>query len=186
MLLYKPFLKKSGIQIVIIKPIKITARFLTLGEKVLIWHNARIEGVSEYAGTQYSPSININYGVTIQQNLHLTCAKKIIIGNNTAVAANVSITDIEHGYADINVPPEQQPITVTEVIIGNNCKIYNNAVILPGTVLGLHNIVGANAVVKGVFPDYCVIVGAPAKIVKRYNPITQRWDKTDPKGNFII
>ena len=45
--------------------------------------------------------------------------------------------------------------------------------------------IGANSVVSGIFPDYCVIVGAPAKIVKRYCFEQQKWRKTDNKGNFI-
>jgi acetyltransferase-like isoleucine patch superfamily enzyme len=45
-------------------------------------------------------------------------------------------------------------------------------------------VVGANAVVRGKFPDYCVIVGIPAKIVKRYDFVTKQWKKTDAKGNF--
>ena len=70
-------------------------------------------------------------------------------------------------------------------MIEENCKIYNNVVILPNTKLGKHTTVGANSVVSGIFPDYCVIVGAPAKIVKRYCFEEQKWKKTDNNGNFI-
>lgn len=54
-----------------------------------------------------------------------------------------------------------------------------------GTILGEQCIVGANAVVRGIFPDYCVIVGVPAKIIKRYNPSTKSWQKTNSKGIFV-
>ena len=67
-----------------------------------------------------------------------------------------------------------------EVFIGSNCKIYNNVVILPGTKLGNHCIVGANSVVrKAEYPDYSIIVGNPAKIVKKYNFISSKWEKYD-------
>ena len=46
--------------------------------------------------------------------------------------------------------------------------------------------IGANSVVRGVFPDYCVIVGAPARIVKRYDPVRKGWYRTDPRGEFVI
>ena len=72
-----------------------------------------------------------------------------------------------------------------ELIIGEYSKIYNIEVILQNTKLGKHTTVGANSVVSGIFPDYCVIVGAPAKIVKRYCFEQQKWRKTDDKGNFI-
>ena len=123
--------------------------------------------------------------MTIQQSLHLTCANQIKIGKNTAIGASVTITDIHHPYKDITIPIEQQDIEVGEVMIGENSKIYNNAVILSNTKLGKHTTVGANSVVSGIFPDYCVIVGAPAKIVKRYCFEQQKWRKTDNNGNFI-
>lgn len=37
--------------------------------------------------------------------------------------------------------------------------------------------VGANAVVKGEFPDYCVIAGVPAVVVKKYDFETESWIK---------
>jgi acetyltransferase-like isoleucine patch superfamily enzyme len=171
---------------VILKPLLITYKYLKLKNKVFVRDNARIEGVSTYQGDVFNPVISIGNGVSIEQNFHLTCAKSIIIGNNTAIASNVSITDINHPYENIALPPERQNITTNEVIIGNDCKIYNNVVILPGTVLGKHNIVGANSVVLGKsYPDYSIIVGAPAKIVKRYSFEKCEWLKTNGQGDFI-
>jgi acetyltransferase-like isoleucine patch superfamily enzyme len=176
-LFYRPFLKKASGKFLIINPIVFTPQHCIIGKNVFIRNNARIEGVDKYEKLNYSPLIQIGDNVLIEQNLHLTCANKITIGCNTAIASNVTITDINHCYTDISVPPERQPLQVKEVVIGEACKIYNNAVILPGTILGKHNIVGANSVVSGAFPDYCVIAGAPAKIVKRYNYETEKWER---------
>ena len=66
---------------------------------------------------------------------------------------------------------------VSTTSIGDNCFIGFGACIQAGTVLGKQCVVGANSVVRGVFPDHCVIVGAPARIVKRYDPATNRWEK---------
>lgn len=181
---YGIFLSECGKNNSIIKPILLTPKFIFLKSNILIRDNCRIEAVSEYMGAIYNPRIIIDECVTIEQNLHLTCANSITIGRDTAIAANVTITDISHPYADINLSPEKQPLQVSKVLIGAACKIYNNAVILPGTILGNHNIVGANAVVSGVFPDYCVIAGAPARILKQYNTITSRWEKADGIGKF--
>ncbi|BAU55750.1 acetyltransferase [Mucilaginibacter gotjawali] len=185
LLFYRVFLKKCDGNFVIINPIIFTQQHCIIGKNVFIRNNARIEGVDHYEHTRFYPLIQIGENVSIEQNVHLTCADKIIIGSNTAIASNVTITDINHCYTDINLPPEKQPLQVNAVTIGTNCKIYNNAVILPGTILGTHNIVGANSVVSGVFPDYCVIAGAPAKIVKRHNPSTKNWEKVNQSGEFI-
>ena len=180
---YGIFFAECGKNNSVVKPILLTPQFIYLKNNILIRNNCRIEGVSDYLGLKYNPEIKIHDRVSIEQNLHLTCANRITIGRDTAIAANVTITDINHPYADINLPPEMQPLQVGEVIIGEACKIYNNAVILPGTILGKHNIVGANAVVSGVFPDYCVIAGVPARILKQYNIITSRWEKVNDIAN---
>lgn len=143
----------------------------------MIWYHGRIDGVSKYNSVCFSPRIILHDGVRIQQNLHLTCAKRIEIGDNTAIAANVTITDIHHPYEDIETPIERQNLVVKPVKIGRNCKIYNNVVILPGTVIGNHVSVGANSVVSGIIPDYSVVVGAPAKVKKRYNFENKKWEK---------
>lgn len=178
---YKEWHLKSRIS----SPLIITPRFISIGQYVSVLPNARIEGVSSYNNSQYTPNIILHDGVTIQQGLHMTCANLIEIGENTAIAANVTITDIHHPYTDVNIPIERQDLEVSEVIIGRDCKIYNGAVILPGVHIGKHVTVGANAVVNQNIPDYCVAVGAPAYIIKRYNFDSQKWEKTDKKGNFI-
>lgn len=155
----------------------LTSKYIELGEKVVIENHARIEGIDYYAGQTYTPTIRLCDRVSVQQNLHLTCANFIEIGKNTAIAANVTITDIHHPYEDISIPIENQALVVKEVVIGEDCKIYNNVVILPGVHIGKHVSVGANSVVTQDLPDYCIAVGAPAKVVKRYDFGKQEWVK---------
>lgn len=175
---YAFVLKKCGKNNVIFKPVFITPEFISLGDSVIIGYHARIEGVNKYEGAVYSPQIIIDDNVTIEQNVHITFANSIVIGRDTAIAANVTITDIDHPYTDIHTPPEKQPIKVDSVVIGSSCKIYNNVVLLPGVRLGNHNIIGANSVVvAGQYPDYCVIAGSPARIIKRFDTTAGRWIK---------
>jgi acetyltransferase-like isoleucine patch superfamily enzyme len=182
---YKLFLKECGKGNIIMKPFYLSLNKMSLGNNVLIFNFARIEAVTSYEGISFTPSITLKDHVQIQQGIHLTCASKIEIGKHTAIGAFVTITDIHHPYQDIHRPIEMQPIETQSVSIGEECKIYNNAVILPGTTIGKHCTVGANSVVKGIFPDYTVIVGSPARIVKRYSFEKCAWMKTDPKGNFL-
>ena len=177
--------KKLGINSFIHNSLKITPSFIECGRGVYIYKNCRIEGVNYYNKRMFSPHIIIRDNVSIQQNLHLTCGKSIIIDKNTAIAANVTITDIHHPYEDIELPIERQDIITNTVYIGSDSKIYNNTVILPGTCIGRHVTIGANSVVSGNIPDYCVAVGSPAKIVKRYNFNSKSWEKTKPDGSFI-
>lgn len=182
---YSFFFQKIGKHCVLINPFLITPESIVLADNVFIGWRARIEGVKQYQSKKFTPKIILNDGVSIQQNLHLTCAESIEIGKNTAIAANVSITDIHHPYEDISLPIEHQDIKTDPVFIGDDCKIYNNSVILPGTRVGRHCTIGANSVVAGKFEDYCVIVGSPARVIKRYSFEEKAWLRTDAKGNFI-
>lgn len=102
--LFHPSIDASAI---IKKPLKLTPKYITLGENTFILNNARIEGVGYYAGQKYSPRIIIGKGSSIQQNLHLTCANLVEIGENCAITHNVTITDIDHTfeYDPANYPP---------------------------------------------------------------------------------
>lgn len=87
----------------------------------------------------------------------------------------MTITDIHHPYDDINLPIEHQDIIVRPVIIGDDCKIYNNAVILPGVTIGKHCTIGANTVVNKNIPDYSVAAGCPVRIIKHYDFEIKQW-----------
>jgi len=183
---YKPWCITMGKRVIICNPMLITPKFLKFGSKIFIRDFARIEALDSYLGISYIPVISIEDGVIIEQSLHLTCANSVIICKNTSIGANVTITDIVHPYTDVNVRSAEQPIEFFDVRIGETCRIYNNAVILPGTNLGKHCIVGANSVVLGkVYKDYSVLTGVPAKVVKRYSTEKGTWLKTDADGNFI-
>jgi len=121
-------------------------------------------------------TIEINENVSIGQNIHVTSAGKLIIKSGTLITANVCITNIDHEYEDIDVPVLSQSMKVTDTIIGENCFIGTGVMIQAGTRLGKHNIIGANSVVRGEFPDYCVIAGSPARIIKKYNEESKRWE----------
>ena len=145
-----------------------------ISNKVRIQPGARLE-------THGDGLIHIEENVSIGQNLHCSAANNLMIGKGTTISGNVLITDMDHEYQKIDVPIMEQDIIKNETIIGENCFIGFGAAILAGTKLGKQCIVGTNAVVRGEFPDYSVIVGAPARIVKKYNIDTKRWEKVDNK-----
>lgn len=183
--LNKRAFKYLGQKVVVKKPLIITRAFVSIHDHAYIYYNARIEAITTYEGESFAPHIILDDYCTVQQNLHLTCADRVYIGKHTAIAANVTITDVHHPYEDINLPIERQKIKVNPVHIGDDCKIYNNSVILPGTNIGKHCTVGANSIVSGNIPDFCVVAGAPAKIIKRYSFEKNEWLRTDDKGDFL-
>ena len=172
---FMPLFGEWHISSYIRKPIKITPRCIFVGKNVNVNANCRIEGVYKYNKVFFSPKIELHDGCSIEQNLHLTCAQNVIIGKNTSIAANVTITDINHPYENVLIPIEQQDIKVASVMIKSDCKVYNNSIILPGVTIGCHCVIGANSVVTKDIPDYCVAVGAPARVVKKYDFEKKEW-----------
>lgn len=162
------------------KPIVlIGTRNIRIGRRVRIFPNSRIEVHGENA------YININDNVTIGQGFHATSGGELNIGSDTVITGNVVVTNIDHEYKNIELSVLEQPNLISTTSIGEGCFIGFGAIIQAGTSLGKHCVVGANSVVRGKFPDYCVIVGSPAKIVKRYNADTSSWERTNSKGGFI-
>ena len=179
-LLYKPFFGKFKLPSYIGKPVFIkNFKRIFIGEKVRIFPGARIEVVGKKSSIVFEENISIG------QNFHITSCGNLTIGKNTTIAENVRITNIDHDYKEIGKHILEQAHLVKETRIGSNCFIGFGAVIQAGTITGKQCIIGSNSVVRGHFPDYCVIVGIPAKIVKRYDEISSIWRKTDHNGVYV-
>lgn len=87
---------------------------------------------------------------------------KIVIGQGTFIGPNVGIITANHDLNDLTKAAPGK-----DVVLGKNCWIGMNSVILPGVTLGDHTIVGAGSVVTKSFPEgNCVIAGNPAKVIR--------------------
>lgn len=121
--------------------------------------------------------IKIGRNVTIGEYSFLNGAGNIIIEDNVLCADKINLVSTDHMYTDINIPIRNQGAINAPIIIGEGCWVGINVSILAGTEIGKNCVVGANSVVKGKFPDYCVIAGNPARIVKLFNG--EKWMKVD-------
>jgi len=183
--LYRCALKALGKSCMIKNPLLLkNAHYITLKDCVIVRDDARLECIAQKGDQTFRPHLILEEGVSIEQRCHITVADELIVGKNTIISFDVMMTDVDHDYYTLNTPIGQQALHVKKTRIGENCFLGGGVKIQAGTILGKHCVVGANAVVRGEFPDYCVIVGIPAKIVKRYDVITKQWKKTDAKGNF--
>jgi virginiamycin A acetyltransferase len=104
------------------------------------------------------------------------------IGSYCSIAKNVSITGWNHPYTYITTSPvayhptrgfvEKEELEPSfyeknkKVVIGNDVWIGDNVTILPSVKIGNGAVVGAGSVVTKDVPDYTIVVGIPAKVVK--------------------
>ena len=103
---------------------------------------------------------------------------EIVIEDDCLFAAAVMIINGNHGYKDISIPIMcQASYSTGPIIIKSGCWLGKGACVMGGVTLGRNVVVGANAVVTRSVPDYCVIAGNPARIVKRYDERTKTWER---------
>lgn len=99
--------------------------------------------------------------------LHCTIIGPVTIGNNVNLAQGIVVTALNHNFTDCTKRIDEQGISTKEVTIGNDVWIGANATILPGVTIGRHCVVAAGSVVTKDVPDYTVVGGVPARIMKR-------------------
>lgn len=143
-------------------------RRMHVGHRVRIFSGLRAECHGE-------GRLFIHDNISIGQNFHVIASGDLHIGSGCLISGDVFITDTDHTFDEVGTPVFDQPNKVGVTSIGENCFLGIGVRIQAGTTLGKGCIVGANSVVRGEFPDYCVLVGAPARIVKRYNFDSGEW-----------
>jgi lipopolysaccharide O-acetyltransferase len=128
-----------------------------------------------------SAVVKIGKNFRAASRLHIGCINKIEIGDNVLIASDVHITDHSHGqYSDKKQSkPEsivnQRELIYKEVIIGNNVWIGEKVFITRGVRIGDNSIIGAYSLVKNDVESNSIVVGIPAKMIKKYNDRKQEW-----------
>ena len=124
----------------------------------------------------FNPRISIGSRVTSTGHLQIAAMKEIIVEDDVMFASNVNMTDGLHGYQHVDEPYKYQDMfRIEPITIKKGCWIGQNVVILPGVTIGELTIIGANSVVTRSIPDRCIAVGAPAKVIKKWDPTTGTW-----------
>jgi len=148
-----------------------------IGSGVTIDKHGWIAAYESYQGHRYEPLILIGDGVTIGRYLCLTAINRVEIGANCLFSEYVYISDHFHGTDPLQGPPVLQGLeSKGPVLIGESTFLGYRACVLPGVSLGKHCVVGANAVVTRSFPDFSMIAGAPARLIKRYVVGKRKWE----------
>jgi acetyltransferase-like isoleucine patch superfamily enzyme len=143
-----------------------------------LWINA----VAVHNDIQYEPVIVVKDNVIINNFVTIAATHYVEIGNNVLMASRIFISDHNHGIynGDCQSSPHIAPIqrimtNDSHVIIEDNVWIGENVCILHGTRVGKGSVIGSNSVVSKDIPEFCIAVGNPAKVIKRYDESTKIW-----------
>lgn len=153
------------------------AKRISFGRGIRANRNLWLEAVTSYKGQRFSPEITIEDCVSFSDSVHITSIQRIVIKRNVMMGSRIFISDHNHGIyrgEDQSLPDEppadRQLGGGGPVEIGENVWIGDNAVIIGPATIGTSAIIAANSVVRGDVPANTIVAGAPAKIIKRFNP----------------
>ena len=175
---YRIFLGSLGRKAKLIQPMRLrNVHNIHLGEGVIINRHSFL--LTLQAHEDVVPRMSIGRGSVIGHMNHITCVREVEIGENVLTADRVHISDHSHSFSDVSTPIMSQPvISKGTVRIGCGSWIGENVSIL-SCHIGRNCVIGSNAVVTRDVPDYSVAVGAPARVVKRFNTQSQRWENVE-------
>lgn len=143
--------------------------YIHIGVNTMIGeHVALSAGMMPGQKCMTNPVVKIGDRCLIGRGSGIVGHLSIVIGNDVWTGHHVYITDQSHGYEDVSRPISEQSQPERAVTIGDGSWLGHGVVVLPGAKIGKHVAVGANSVVTGELPDFCVAVGSPARVIKQY------------------
>lgn len=112
-------------------------------------------------------NIEIGANVFISHDVDIVAKnRKVAIGDDCMIAQSVFITSNEHGMIKNGKIMRLQKELQEDVIIESDVWVGAKAVILPGVHIGKGAVIGAGAVVTRNVPDYAIVGGVPAKLIR--------------------
>lgn len=128
------------------------------------------------------PEILIGHDFHATRNFTIQCANKVDIGNNVLVASDVFVIDYNHGMDPTTKSYLDNSLDISSgIVVKDGVWIGNNVVILGGVTIGEKAIVAAGSVVTKNVPDYAIVAGNPAKVIKRFDVERKQWERNDSK-----
>lgn len=109
---------------------------------------------------------------------HTLIENDVVIGNNVTIKSGVFLWDGTRVEDDVFIGPNATftndvmprskiyPDIFSGITLKKGASIGANATILPGITIGYNAMVGAGAVVTKDVPDYAVVIGNPARIIR--------------------
>lgn len=139
---------------------------IRLGRNMKISSNVRIGKESALEdGCRVIAEPRIVIGDHFYANAYCHMLGDITIGNDVILGPKVTIWARDHGTAK-DVPMRLQPHVAAPIVIGDDVWIGASAVILKGVTIGRGAVVAAGCVVTKDVPEWAIVAGVPARIIK--------------------
>lgn len=134
---------------------------IEIGNNCEVRHHAVLEVSGKYNGT-----IKIGNGSVVGVGNWFQGSGEIIVEDNVIIGPYVAIVSTNHQYENTEIPISLQPLTLGKVHIKEGVWIGAHCTIAQNVTIGKHAIIAANSFVNKDVPDWGVVGGAPAKLLK--------------------
>jgi acetyltransferase-like isoleucine patch superfamily enzyme len=131
---------------------------MELGEAVFIGAQTMIQG-------RFDGTCRIGNHVWIGPHSYFD-ARNLVLEDYVGWGPGAKVLGSSHTGYPIEVPIIATELSIKPVVIGYGADIGTSATILPGVHVGAHSIVGAGAVVTVDVPEYAVVAGVPARVIR--------------------
>ncbi|MEO6847696.1 MAG: acyltransferase [Chthoniobacterales bacterium] len=151
----------------------IGSKRIKIGTRCVIGENAWLN-VNDWGASGYAIEIG-DFSFIARRNF-LTAGSHIRIGAYCLTGPDCHFLGADHAFDDPMIPYAIAPVRTTASIeIGANCWFGARVTVLKGVTIGYGSVIGANALVTNDIPPFSIVVGSPAKVVKRYSFDQKRW-----------
>ncbi|MEM1107582.1 MAG: acyltransferase [Planctomycetota bacterium] len=123
-------------------------------------------GERTYIGSETQIGPDVEMGAHCTANAGATVRGRVTMGDGVRIASYAQVVGFNHGIDDLTKPIHQQPLTTRGITIGDDVWIGANALVLDGVTIGSHAIVAAGAVVTKDVPDWAIVGGNPARLIR--------------------
>jgi acetyltransferase-like isoleucine patch superfamily enzyme len=132
---------------------------------VAIGERAEIEADVWFKVVANDAKVEVGAYTFIGRGTEIDASDSVSIGAHVLIAPGVFITDHEH-VIDNRAPIGEQGCAASAVVIGDGAWLGARSIVLPGVRVGRGAVVGAGAVVTRSVPDWAIVAGVPARILK--------------------
>ena len=144
---------------------------LTIGDNFIIFSGEAINPITR--NVRGCIFVNGGANLSIGNNVGMSsptiwCDENIVIGNDVRIGALVTIKDTDcHSLKYEDRMNGDKKTKTKPVVIEEGVLIGAQSIVLKGSHIGAHSIIGAGSVVCGDIPANCIAAGNPCKVIKK-------------------
>lgn len=121
-------------------------------------------------GAYFGSGAGVRVGDRSGLGLDCIVTGTVTLGNDVMMGPRCTLISRDHVTADLTVPMNRQGLAADRpIVIGDDVWLGAGVIVLPGVTVGSHSVIAAGSVVNRDVPQYAVVGGVPARVLKYRN-----------------